>query len=245
MGSDSPRPGHYLSRSLRDEGEALFVPGHFQFRDEAQMLSLVAAYPLAQLFTAEQGRHRVTASPMVALPQRDAQGALQFIGHMAGRNPQVSAIQAGAQATAVFSGPGAYVSPQWFRVTHTAPTWNYRAVQAHGRLEAITDPEGVREVLRRTIDHVEQGAHPDPGATRWTLEDLPRERADFLLDKVSAFRLVITHLEGVNRLNQDKHLDDILGIMAALASSPQPQGAAVAGAMAAELAGALPLPVSV
>lgn len=240
MANNEPRPGYHLARDAGNAGQTLFVPGHFTFRDEAAMLALVAGYPLAQLFTAEAGEHRVTAAPMVALPERDAAGRLVLVGHIARRNPQAAPIAAGATATAVFNGPGAYVSPRWFRVTHTAPTWNYRAVQAHGRVELIDDAPGVEDVLRRTVAQVERGAHPGTATPPWTLDDLPPERADVLLGMVAAFRLVVTRLEGIDRLNQDKHLDDILSIMAALGRSPQPQARAVAGAMAERLAVELP-----
>ncbi|WP_157976643.1 FMN-binding negative transcriptional regulator [Parahaliea mediterranea] len=242
MDQATPAPAGYpLSRGYQDSGEALFVPASFRFRDEAAMLAVAAQYPLAQLFSARGDTHRVTASPMVLLPQRSTGGALQFVGHMARRNPHAASLTPGSRATAVFSGPGAYVSPAWFRVTPTAPTWNYQAVQAHGTIEPIDCASGITEVLRRTIAHLEQGAHPAADSTRWHFEDLPTERAEVLLEKVVAFRLLVEHLEGVNRLNQDKHLDDITAILCALGRSPQPQAAAVVAAMAGELAAAAPL----
>ncbi len=151
--------GHCLSRSLTDVGEHLFVPEHFSFSGEQEMLDLVGNYPMAQLFTALDGEHRVTAAPMIAVPGSGEAG-LRLRGHMALRNPQVEALAAGVRATAVFSGPGAYISPRWFKVTRTVSTWNYLSVQAHGELRLLDETQTLA-VLEQTIARMEQRAHRD------------------------------------------------------------------------------------
>lgn len=238
MRSKGAAPDFWEARNLADEGRQLFVPRPFCFPDREAMLALISDYPLAQLFTAAGGRHRVTASPIIPAPRGEGRENLYLLGHMARRNPQVADIEAGAEATAVFSAPGAYISPRWFRVTHTAPTWNYQSVQVRGVLEPIPDEAGVTDVLRRTIARLEARAHPEPSEPQWTLDQLPGERSAFLRDNVAAFRLRVTGMEGIQRLNQDKQHEDIQAIMAGLARSPQPGASTVLRAMAQQLADA-------
>jgi transcriptional regulator len=240
MSSRTERPWYWLADSPDDVGSKAFVPAHYQVHNSDALLDIMAANPLAQLFTRDAARDYVTAAPMIVLPTRDNQGRIQLVGHMAGRNPQVRCIEAKERATAVFSDPGAYISPRWFKVTHTAPTWNYQSVQVRGTLERIPAGEPTLEVLHHTIELLEKGAHPDPAAARWSMNELPEEKAAILHRMITAFRLHIDSIEGIQRLNQDKHLEDALSIIAGLSRSPQVGAKAIVSAMAGQLTGAFP-----
>lgn len=65
--------------------------------------------------------------------------------HVARANPHWNGI-AGAESTAIFQGPFAYISPSWYpsKAEHgkVVPTWNYVAIHASGRFEAIEDAAG-------------------------------------------------------------------------------------------------------
>lgn len=230
--------GHWFPHSPADAGERLFVPGHFTFDSEQEMLDLIGRYPMAQLFTAVDGRHRVTAAPMI-LRRGDQGGPPRLFGHMARRNLQTAAIASGADATAVFLGPGAYVSPRWFRIRKTVSTWNYLQVQVHGSLRLLDDDDTFA-VLEDTVGQLEAQAHGDPETRPWSMAETDPQLLEKLRGGVVGFELEPTSLEGVKRMNQDKHIEDILSIMSGLGESPQPQATAVVQVMAAMLASVQP-----
>jgi transcriptional regulator len=58
---------------------------------------------------------------------------------------------AGQQVLVIFSGPHAYISPQWYQATEVVPTWNYIAVHAYGRLELIEDANATKELLDKMV----------------------------------------------------------------------------------------------
>lgn len=234
MAEQRTADGHWFPHSPGDAGECLFVPGHFSFGSEQEMLGLIGRYPMAQLFTALDGRHRVTAVPMIAR-WGDQGGRARLFGHMARRNPQAGSVAGEADATAVFLGPGTYVSPRWFRIRKTVSTWNYLQVQVHGKLRLLSDDDTFA-LLGDTVAHLEAQAHPDPQAPLWSMAETDAQLLEKLRSGVVGFELEIDSLEGVKRLNQDKHIEDILSIMGGLAESPQPGAAEVLQVMAGMLA---------
>lgn len=96
---------------------------------------------------------------------------VRFIGtllaHVARPNPQWRHF-GGRHARAVFQGAHAYVSPSWYGVHPSVPTWNYVAVHAYGVPAVIEDEARVRGLLERLTDTYEAG-RPTP----WRVEGLP------------------------------------------------------------------------
>src|SRR5688572_13248426 len=114
----------------------MYVPSHFNVTDLATLHDAIERYSFATLVSQSSGK--LEASHLQLLLDRDAglQGTL--VGHMARANLQWQ-LAAGQEVLAIFSGPHAYISPQWYSAEAVVPTWNYVAVHAYGRLELIED----------------------------------------------------------------------------------------------------------
>jgi len=212
-----------------DAGQRAFAPAHFAYDDHASIRKLIADYPLAQICTARDGELRATAAPLFHRPDADG-GGLEFFGHIARRNPHVAAIEAGAEALCLFTGPDAYISPHWFEVSRSVSTWSYVAAQLRGRFEPVTDRADTLAILRQSIDRMEAHVHPE-GEGRWSLDDADPDRVDYLLEGVMAFRFRGESLEGVTRLNQDKKPQDRESIARGLDRSLQAGARGVARLM--------------
>lgn len=212
-----------------DAGQRAFAPAHFAFGSQADLLDLIGDYPLAQICTAHGGELRATAAPIFHVPDPRG-GGLEFFGHIARRNPHVAAIEAGAEALCTFTGPDAYISPRWFRVSRSVSTWSYVAAQLRGRFELVPDRDETLAILRESIDRMEARIHP-PDAERWTIDEADPDRVDFLLGGVTAFRFRGESLEGVTRLNQDKKPEDRESIARGLTRSLQAGARGVARLM--------------
>lgn len=237
---ESTVPAFPLARSLEDRGQRVFAPAHYHEAEREALLRIIKHYPLAQLITSRNDRVRVTAVPLLNVPGAGSDEPLRLIGHLARRNPHSDVIAGGGEATAVFTGPSAYVSPRWFRVKHTAATWNYQVLQVHGRLEPVTSAEGMYRILEDSIARFEDTAHAAGEVERWHMGEMDSALRERLLPNITAFTLHVETVEAVNRLAQDKHLQDQLGIMAGLGQSPQPGAGAVLAAMAELIDSALP-----
>lgn len=218
-------------RSGADAGEKLFVPNHYEFNEPEVLQEFIAERPLAQISSAGTAGLRSSATPLIHVGQ-DAE-TLEFIGHIARRNPQSQAVLDGEQALAVFVGPDAYVSPRWFKVSPVLiPTWSYVSVQLHGHFEPVTDLEETYNILRATIGHMERPERIGTAIAPWVMENAEPEMVERLGQMIVAFRFKGTKMEGVKRLCQDKDLVDIQNVCESLQVDNQPNAAAVAAMMA-------------
>src|SRR3546814_10795276 len=107
-------------------------------------------HPFAML-AAAPGPGAVELTPLPILVDRDGE-VVTLRGHVARANPMARLIadstpQAPLHATAVFAGPQAYVSPDWYETENQVPTWNYLAVHASGALEHVADPVAFEALL--------------------------------------------------------------------------------------------------
>ena len=145
-------------------------------------------------------------------------------GHMARANPHWKA--AAGEGLAIFLGPHAYVSPNWYpsKAEHgkAVPTWNYIAVHARGVISVHDDPVWLRAHLEKLTAAHEAG-RPAP----WNVADAPEAYIAAQLKGIVGISLRITALEGNWKLSQNKADADHEGVRAALTA----EGAAVAGLM--------------
>jgi len=77
---------------------------------------------------------------------------LVLTAHLGAPNPQCALLD-GGDAMAIFTGPHAYISPLWYRTQPAVPTWDYVAVHIHGKLEAVTEPDEISDILRALAVH--------------------------------------------------------------------------------------------
>jgi len=122
----------------------MYVP-HFNTMEEPGVRGLVAATGSAELITVDaDGYPQSTLLPVIWDDDR-------LILHMARANPHWKAIDPGAKALAVVTGPQAYVSPAWYpsKDEHgrVVPTWNYTAVHFTGRVEVHQDADWLLDAV--------------------------------------------------------------------------------------------------
>jgi transcriptional regulator len=118
-----------------------YPPPYYTERDRNALWALMQSYPFAVLMAQVDGRIETVHLPVLLIPPApDTPEALGHLeGHVAINNPIVAAIEQGAEAVVVFSGPHAYISPAWYIESRTVPTWNYQSVQARGLLSPMPD----------------------------------------------------------------------------------------------------------
>lgn len=206
----------------------MYTPQHFA-EDAAAGLEAVAAYPFAMLVTPadDGGLPPISHLPMMLDPTA---ARPTLLGHVARANPHGRALEAHAPALAVFSGPSAYISPNWYPSKHaggqTVPTWNYVAVHVTGRVRPLPDPADKRRVVA-DLSALFEGAGPQA----WRLDDEPEDFVRKMLGGVTAFALEIETVEAKAKLSQNRPEADRVGVIAGLEGADRPSERAVAAAM--------------
>src|SRR3546814_9739767 len=117
-----------------DGGRPMYGPPAFRLDDRAAAIEVMRVHPFAML-AAATGPGAVEITHLPILVDRDGE-VVTLRGHVARANPMARLIadstpQAPLHATAVFAGPQAYVSPDWYETENQVPTWNYQIGRAH------------------------------------------------------------------------------------------------------------------
>jgi transcriptional regulator len=185
----------------------MYIPHHFAEDDLATLHEAIEHYSFATLVSSVADQ--MTASHLPLLLDRTSGENGTLVGHMARANLQWRDA-AGQEVLAIFSGPHAYISPQWYEAKEVVPTWNYIAVHAYGRFELMNDEAELLALLARMVQTYE-ASQPRP----WTFEE-PVEFVQRMLRQIVGFRIPISRLEGKWKLNQNRPEEQRAKVMAVL-----------------------------
>lgn len=201
----------------------MYLPPSFASNDLQLALRLIAEQPLALLLGPDaQGQGFGSHLPLVAVEGGDA---LALEGHMARANPHWGWLQQQRSLMAVFSGPGAYVSPRHYDSALNVPTWNYAALHAWGDIEFIDGAADKDALLKRLIGRFE----PDY-AEQW--RGLPHDYQHRLLGAIVGFRIRVTRWELKLKMSQNRAAGERRRIREALGASESVDERRVAAWMA-------------
>jgi len=188
----------------------MYVPEAFRRDDPATLHQFIRTHPFATLVTSAADVPQVTHLPLIL------EGGL-LRGHLARGNPHWKQIAAGQPALAIFMGPHAYVSPQWYpgkKVDGKAvPTWNYAVVHAAGSIRVIEDADWLRAHVGALTDQQEA-----PFAEPWKVSDAPEDYLGKMLTAIVGIELTITSLTGKWKLSQNRTAADHDGVREGLAA---------------------------
>lgn len=195
----------------------MYLPSHFAL-EAAHGLNAIEGFPFALILTPgpADALPPFSQAPMMLDPDADpARPAL--LGHVARANSHGRVLEVEGPASAVFTGPNGYISPNWYPSKRegkgVVPTWNYTAVQVTGRIRPIPDIAG----KRRVVDLLAQAFEGDgPGA--WRLDDEPEDYVRKMLGGITAFALEIEAVETKAKLSQNRTAEDRAGAIAGLRS---------------------------
>jgi transcriptional regulator len=204
----------------------VYIPTSFDAADPVRCHALIRRESFGTLVTVDEaGIPFASHLPFLLDAGRGTLGTL--IAHVARPNPQWRHFAAGRPALVVFQGAHAYVSPGWYEVHPSVPTWNYEAVHAYGIPTIVEDPARVEAVLAALVQTYEEG-RPEP----WRMTSLPAEYVARMIRGIVAFEIPIDRLEGKAKLSQNRGAADRVRVRAALAGAGDPLSRAVAERMA-------------
>ena len=204
----------------------MYLPKHFVKGELARLHDLIEDRVFGLLIVPGEGTPDVAHIPFVLDRGEGKHGRLR--GHFARPNPIWRAFDGRAEALAVFAGPDAYISPDWYATPHQVPTWNYIAVHAAGRPRVLADDGGVQRLLE---DLSAQSEARLPGKKPWTVDKLTAEVYVRMRRGIVAFELPIERSEGKWKLSQNRAPADREGAASALEALDDPNARAVARAM--------------
>ena len=188
----------------------MYTPAHFEETRTPVMHDLVRAHPLATWVVQGADGLVVNHIPFLIDAERGPHGTL--VGHVARANPIWQQL---GSSVAVFQGPQAYVSPNWYPSKHAhgkaVPTWNYAVVHAHGTPRAIEARDALLDIVTR-LTHVHEAGQAAP----WAVSDAPAEYIEQMLKAIVGIEIPIERLAGKWKVSQNRGEADRLGVAAGL-----------------------------
>ncbi|MGJ3259688.1 MAG: FMN-binding negative transcriptional regulator [Rhodospirillales bacterium] len=200
----------------------MYIPKFFANDDEALAREIVADHAFGVLMTfpgVEDADADISHLPMLWTGGR-------LIGHVARANPHGARFDGASPSVAVFMGPHAYISPNWYAHDGLVPTWNYAAVHLHGKPHAVEDEAGAVGILDTLVAAFENDA-----TGNWSTADLPDGVLSRQVKGIVAFEMPVERIETKVKMSQNRKPDDIEGVISALGASPYEDDRATADMM--------------
>jgi transcriptional regulator len=208
----------------------MFVQPAYAEKDIAALHAGMRAWSFATLVT--QGPSGIQSSLLPFLVDTGTTAAAPFgtlVTHLPRHDPLYQDLLVAAEVLVIFQGPHAFISPSWYRNQMTFPTWNYTLVQARGKPIVSEDEDKVMQVLRRTVAH-----YDTPLGGSWDFGEIPMSHTGSRLRVIATLEIPIVSLTGKMKLNQDKSVEDRLGVIAALEAQGDARSLEMAGLIRAQ-----------
>jgi transcriptional regulator len=188
----------------------MYTPKAFEVTDLPQLQAAMQQSELATLVTNTSQGLVATHLPVMLDVSRGKYGTLT--GHVSRANLQWRETEAGAEALVIFLGLDTYVTPNWYpakqETGRVVPTWNYAAIHAYGPITFFEDTERLRVVVTE-LTRRHEAAFPAP----WQVSDAPAVYIDAQLKAIVGFEMPIARLEGKQKFNQNRSVEDRLGVI--------------------------------
>lgn len=188
----------------------LYNPPHFRQTDLAPLHAAITAHGFATLVSNGPDGPVISHLPLLLEASTGPFGRL--IGHVARANPHWTTADFSRPSVAIFHGPDAYVSPNWYpskaETGKAVPTWNYSVIHATGTLKVFDDAQWLRDAVTQLTNRHEAGR-----AKPWAVEDAPEAFIAAQLRGIIGIELTLTSLEGKAKLSQNRSDADRAGVM--------------------------------
>jgi transcriptional regulator len=203
----------------------MYIPSQFQESRAEVLHALIKSHPLSTLVIFDGTELIANHIPLLLDCARGEHGTLR--GHVARSNPVWRQLGSGRDALAVFQGPDAYITPNWYPSKQAdgkvVPTWNYVAVHAHGPLRAVEDPAWLLALVTELTSE-----HESRLSAQWRVADAPVNYIDKMIKGIVGIEMPISRIQGKWKVSQNRPIADRQGVIAGLESQPGDESAAMA-----------------
>jgi transcriptional regulator len=192
---------------------AMYTPTSFKQEDRAVLSEAMRRIGFVSLVTTTREGLVATQAPVLFDGDEGEHGVLR--GHIARANSQWASALPDTEGLAIFTGPHAYISPQWYAAKRehgrVVPTWNYVAVHAYGRVSFSDDRDLLFNIVTRLTEQ-----HESSFEQPWKVSDAPAEYIESMLKAIVAFEMKVSRIEGSWKLSQNRSQADRAGVITGL-----------------------------
>ncbi|NUM79513.1 FMN-binding negative transcriptional regulator [bacterium] len=188
----------------------MYIPKRYEEKDAATIREFIKTNNFATVVSCHDNIPVATHLPL-DLVQKD-EGEFLY-GHFSKANTHWKKLKTDHTVLAIFTGPHAYISPQWYDHMNV-PTWNYTAVHVYGKPMIVEKYDELYEMLRRLIDK-----HETRYQNKYTIHSMTKEYLDNEMKGIVGFKIKIEKFEAAFKLSQNRHERDYENIVQQLSQS--------------------------
>ncbi|WP_312112515.1 FMN-binding negative transcriptional regulator [Brevibacillus reuszeri] len=186
----------------------MYVPSYYAVTDREEIIAFMKNHPFGLIISSDGAEPVATHIPL----EVESRGEdLYLTGHIARVNRQSALLEQEASSVlAVFHGPHTYISSSWY-ARPDAPTWNYTAVHAYGKLQTITSAQRVEQMIRDLLLKYE-GGQEQP--VEWGM--VPAKMMQAMLKEITCFEIKVERLDAIYKLSQNRTDSDLEAVVTKL-----------------------------
>src|SRR5450432_359748 len=189
----------------------MYIPAANQVREQEQIDAFIDAYGFATLITEKDGAP--WASHLPVLLDKSGESRRTLRSHMARANEQWRHFTPDREVLCIFHGPHSYITPTWYEMQHTVPTWNYAVVHVYGIARVVSETGVLKQIVcDTTVKHESRLSNP------WKIP-LSEGEIDQMLGAVVGFSVEVTRVEAKFKLGQNRSKEDQAGMVRGLQAS--------------------------
>jgi transcriptional regulator len=185
------------------KGITMYIPKHFSINDWNLVENALRNWSFVDLLGISNNKVIISKNPVIYKGDKE----VQF--HLARGNPLLQAIKNFGQIELLISGPHEYISPTWYVVSPSVPTWNYVAIQMTIDCTIVNEENWLRN------HHDDLVAKYEKSGWNNIIPDEYRKKMNEMLCGVSG---VITTYEAKFKLGQNRSDEDYSGVYNGLVS---------------------------
>lgn len=190
----------------------MFQPSYFKQTDTQHMLSFIKDHPMASIVTLSSTGLIGNHIPMLIV-QRDDKYFLQ--GHVSRVNSIHKDCDNKTPSLAMFHGPNAYISPNWYptkkKDPKTVPTWNYVAVHVSGNIHFYNDRQWLKQHLTNLSDTHEKNINQP-----WHISDAPDDYIEKMMNAIIGLEIEVAEITGNTKMSQNHPEENRVGVVCGL-----------------------------
>ena len=203
----------------------MYIPSLFSETDIKVIQNDIRNWGFATLITFSNEKvetPHISHVPLLLIDDEDSPNGI-IHGHLAKANPHSTALEGNSSSIAIFHGPHAYISPQWYGARYAVPTWNYLTVHAYGVTSIYDESHLVKKQLDLMVEQYESKITP-----QWSTSTLTDEEMSGLMKGIVCFKMPISSYQAKSKLGQNRKPDQIQGMYDGLIEEGSPNSLSLA-----------------
>ncbi len=178
----------------------MYIPNEFKVTDQEKVYQFIRKNSFGLLLTSVNDEIFNSQIPFIIKPEGDS---FILYGHLSRNNDQWKTSE-NKKVTVLFLGPHHYISPRWYTIESSVPTWDYATVKINGILELLERSQ--TELLLKELS-----LEFDP---EWAA--LQKEKEDYyqkMIEEIVGFRIKVTEIFAKWKMSQNRPVEDITKVL--------------------------------